>query len=80
MGNMIGGLFGGGGDIDTPDVDPAPVRQSDGEPEAKAARDNERRKQRARAGGVSGTLLTGNKLGSTGASGGNASGLLGRSI
>lgn len=56
-GNPFSALFGGGYEAPTaPSVDPAPLR-SEKDPEEKSVRDAERRKLRARANGINGTLL-----------------------
>lgn len=62
MGGAISSIFGGGG-YSAPDpvkYDPAPSREET--PEETGVRDAERRKNRARAGGIKSTLLS-NPLG-----------------
>ena len=58
----MGGIFGIGQQSyevpQAPVVESLPVREDTVDPESKASRDTERRKLRARAGGVSGTLLS----------------------
>lgn len=76
MGNLVSSIFGGG--VKTPkipDVTPMPQHE-DAEPLLQAVRDGERRKLRARNGGVNATLLT-SPLG-TGGGSGSVPGLLGR--
>ncbi|MCM1235964.1 MAG: hypothetical protein NC489_38225 [Ruminococcus flavefaciens] len=77
--NFFSNLFGGGAaDMpETPVYESSPQREREGDPEEAAARDAERKKNRARAGGVRSTLLT-NPLGGSG-SAANPSGLLGGS-
>ncbi len=70
--NFFTSLFGGGS---MPEPEPVnyenlPAREREGDPEEKAVRDAERKKNRARAGGVRSTLLR-NPLG-------GSSGLLGQ--
>lgn len=75
--NMFSSLFGGGYKTpETPKVSPLPVREDS--PEDQTTRDAERKKLRARAGGVRSTLL-GARLGNTNTTG-NSGGLLGRSF
>ncbi len=75
-GGFLSGLFGGGSSSPDPvQYDPVPVREEAKEPEAKAVRDNERRKTAARR-GMSGTILTS----PLGVSGQGGSRLLGRSL
>lgn len=78
MGSVISSLFGGGMSMPkTPEVTPLPQREQT-DPVAKSVRDEERRKLRARNGGVNATLLT-SPLGVSGQSGqSSAPGLLGR--
>lgn len=77
MGNVFSSLFGGGMQMpDTPDYGALPDRDS-AETEGAAARDAERKKARAAAGGVKSTLLS-NPLGISGGNAANAGGLLGR--
>lgn len=78
MGQSMSALFGGGG-ADIPDAPKyeAPPQSLDAEGES--TRDAERKKLRARAGGIKSTLL-GQQLGPTSRSGSNPMGLLGRSI
>lgn len=82
MGGGIGGLFGLGGGMETPDYpepEPVPVREAEVEPVSKAVREAEQRKNRARR-GMSGTILT-SPLGTTGSSSSykGSGGLLGHS-
>ena len=77
MGGAVSSLFGGGYNAPDPvKYDPAPARETAQEPESEAVRNEEKRKLRARR-GMSGTLLT-SPLGTTGASSGGSSGILGR--
>lgn len=76
MGSVVSGIFGGGSaGSSAPDVEPMPVRENEAEAESKAARDEEKRKIKARR-GMSGTILT-SPLGATGENGG---GILGRTM
>lgn len=54
MGSFVNGLFGGGS-TEMPELSPMP--EAAGETESAANRDAERKKLRARAGGVRSTLL-----------------------
>ena len=79
MGSLVTSIFGGG--MSTPKTpDPAPMPERPGtDPVAASVRDAERRKLRARNGGLNATLLT-SPLGVTGSgSSSGPGGLLGRS-
>lgn len=77
MGSLVSSIFGGGASMPkTPEVSPMPQHEET-EPVSRAARDEERRKLRARNGGVNATLLT-SPLGVSGQSGQSSPGLLGR--
>ena len=77
MGSVISTIFGGGMESpEIPEVKPLPQREQT-EPVAQAARDEERRKLRARNGGVNATLLT-SPLGASGQDAKSGPGLLGR--
>jgi len=74
--SIFSSLFGGG--YEAPEArqyESLPAREREGDPEEQATRDAERRKNRARAGGVRSTLLN-NPLGGS-AQAGNPAGLLG---
>ena len=75
MGQVINGLFGGGG-YEAPEVAPTPSTEKM-EAESASTRDAERRKRAARAGGIRSTLL-GTQLGMNN-SGNSNMGILGRS-
>lgn len=63
-GGIFSGLFGGG--ASAPKPAPPLLRGDTAEPEAKSVRDLERKKLRAKANGVNGTLLGGGALGGSG--------------
>lgn len=62
-GGIFSSLFGGGYEAPEPvKYESAPQQERNGDPEAQATRDAERKRNRARAGGVKSTLLS-NPLG-----------------
>lgn len=78
MGQALASLFAGGG-ADIPDAPAYTAPPESDDVEGANTRDAERKKLRARAGGVRSTLL-GTSLGSKSGSSGNPMGLLGRTI
>lgn len=74
-GNIFSSLFGGGYEAPEPvRYESAPAQERNGDPESAATRDAERKRNRARAGGVRATLLSNPLGGAPSSLGGGSSG------